>query len=234
MGNEINIYCDESCHLEHDNQKAMVLGAIWCPSEKRKGIFSRIREIKEEHNLPSSFEIKWNKISPGQLSFYMDIVNYFFDNNDLHFRAIIVADKSQLNHEKFNQTHDQFYYKLYFDLIKAILEPTDSYNIYLDIKDTQGVQKVEMLHEVLCNNHYDFNKKIIKKIQEVRSHEVELVTLADLFAGAISYVARGLNTSSAKLRIIEKIKERSAYSLENSTLYKENKFNLFYWKASHV
>ena len=36
MNNLYNIYCDESCHLEHDRQKAMVLGGIWCPYDKRK------------------------------------------------------------------------------------------------------------------------------------------------------------------------------------------------------
>ncbi len=25
----INIYCDESCHLPNDGQKAMVLGTLW-------------------------------------------------------------------------------------------------------------------------------------------------------------------------------------------------------------
>ena len=29
-----NVYYDESCHLEHDRQKAMVLGAVWCPLER--------------------------------------------------------------------------------------------------------------------------------------------------------------------------------------------------------
>ncbi len=28
MSQVFNIYCDESCHLENDRQKAMVLGAI--------------------------------------------------------------------------------------------------------------------------------------------------------------------------------------------------------------
>jgi len=28
-----NVYCDESCHLENDNQKIMVLGAVWSPEE---------------------------------------------------------------------------------------------------------------------------------------------------------------------------------------------------------
>ena len=34
MSTTYNVYCDESCHLENDGQKAMVLGAIWCPLEK--------------------------------------------------------------------------------------------------------------------------------------------------------------------------------------------------------
>lgn len=36
MNGTYNIYCDESCHLEHDRQKAMVLGGIWCPYDNRK------------------------------------------------------------------------------------------------------------------------------------------------------------------------------------------------------
>jgi len=55
----INIYCDESCHLENDNQKVMVLGAIWCPYEKKDEIFERIREIKIKHRMSPKFEIKW-------------------------------------------------------------------------------------------------------------------------------------------------------------------------------
>ena len=79
MGQLYNIYCDESCHLEHDGENAMTIGGIWCLQNKKDEIFHRIREIKKEHGLSKSFEIKWNKVSPGQLYFYMDIVNYFFE-----------------------------------------------------------------------------------------------------------------------------------------------------------
>jgi hypothetical protein len=34
MSQVLNVYCDESCHLENDHQTAMVLGAVWCPFEK--------------------------------------------------------------------------------------------------------------------------------------------------------------------------------------------------------
>ena len=228
-----NIYCDESCHLEHDGEKAMVLGGVWCPADKKDEIFRRLREIKEEHGLNKRFEIKWNKVSKGQLAFYMDVINYFFDNGDLHFRVLVVPNKQELNHEAFDQSHDAFYYKMYFNLLKTLFEPDCAYNIYIDIKDTRGQKKVDKLHEVLCNNHYDFNRELIKKVQQVRSEEVELVALADLLIGAISYLHREKTTSEAKLKLIERIKERSKYNLMASTLYRENKFNIFVWRGGY-
>ncbi len=228
-----NIYCDESCHLENDKEKAMTIGGVWCPENKKDEIFKRIREIKQKHGLSSQFEIKWNKVSLGQLSFYMDIVNYFFDNSDLHFRVIVVPNKQELDHERFHQSHDDFYYKLYFDMLKTIFDPDCRYNIYLDIKDTRSQKKVDKLHEVLCNNHYDFKRELIKKVQQVRSHEVELIALADLLIGAISYLHRGITTSEAKLQLIERIKTRSGYNLTSSTLFRESKFNVFVWKGGY-
>ena len=38
MSEAVNVYCDESCHLEHDRQSVMVLGAVWCLEEKARGI----------------------------------------------------------------------------------------------------------------------------------------------------------------------------------------------------
>ena len=34
----INIYCDESCHLEHDDSDIMVLGGISCDKKNIKYI----------------------------------------------------------------------------------------------------------------------------------------------------------------------------------------------------
>ncbi len=101
MGNIFNIYCDESCHLENDHQQAMVLGAVWCPLEKTREIAARIREIKVRHGLSTTFEIKWSKVSPAKFIFYKDLIDYFFDVSDLHFRCLIVPDKSKLRHHEF-------------------------------------------------------------------------------------------------------------------------------------
>ncbi len=234
MSPTYNVYCDESCHLEHDQQKAMVLGAIWCLEEKTAYINVRIREIKERHGLAKNFEIKWTKVSPAKLTFYMDLLDYFFDNEDLHFRALIIPDKTKLQHEAFNQDHDTWYYKMYFDMLKAILTNTDRYRIYLDIKDSKSSQKTAHLKDVLCNSLYDFDNQIIERLQIVRSHEIEISQLADLLIGLISYVNRGLNTNSAKIALVERMQGRSGYSLVKTNLLREPKVNIFIWQPTEA
>ena len=232
MTTTYNVYCDESCHLEHDRQRVMVLGAVWCPLERTAEISKRIREIKERHAMPTRFEVKWTKVSPAKTRFYLDLVDYFFDDDDLCFRVLIVPDKRKLRHADFGHTHDDWYYKMYFDMLKVILEPDARYRIYLDIKDTRSAQKVAKLHQVLGNNIYDFSRRIIERVQVVRSHEVEILQLADLLIGAVGYANRGLSGSPAKRALVERMKERSGYDLTRSTLYRENKVNLFCWQAS--
>lgn len=231
MGNIYNIYCDESGHLEHDRQRVMVLGAIWCPAEKTREIAERIREIKARHGLGTDFEIKWTKVSPAKTSFYLDVLDYFFDDDDLHFRALIVPDKSKLQHAVFGQSHDAWYYKMYFDMLKVLLSPEARYRIYLDIKDSRSADKVAKLHEVLCNNMYDFNRDILERVQSVRSHEVEQIQIADLLIGVISYANRELRSNGAKVVLVERMRKRSGYVLTQSTLYGETKVNLFRWEA---
>lgn len=226
-----NVYCDESCHLPHDQSKVMTLGAVWCQKEKARAVTKRIREIKAKHGLKPFFEIKWDKVSPSKLNFFLDIVDYFFDDADLRFRALVIPDKTLLRHEAFNQDHDGWYYKMYFNMLKVILEPEHRYRIYIDIKDTRGREKIQKLHEVLSNNIYDFDRRIIEKVQSVHSHEITQVQLADLLMGAITYVNRGLSDSKAKLAVIEKIRHRSGKSLQKRTLLRENKLNLFFWQA---
>lgn len=233
MSTTYNVYCDESCHLENDRQKAMVLGAIWCPLEKTGEISKHIREIKLKHGLKAGFEIKWTKVSPAKIAFYRDLMVYFFDEEDLHFRALIVPDKSKLRHADFpSQDHDVWYYKMYFDMLKVIFSPGARYRVYLDVKDTHGGAKVAKLHDVLCNNMYDFSREIIERIQLVESNQVELLQLADLLIGSVSYVNRISEGSTAKRDLVELMRQKSGYSLTRTTLLREDKVNIFSWQAT--
>ena len=232
MSEIFNIYCDESCHLENDHQKSMVLGAIWCPLDKTREIAVRLREIKQKHGLPPSFEVKWTKVSSSKTALYLDLIDYFFDDDDLHFRALIVPDKSKLQHGAFSgQDHDAWYYKMYFNMLKVVFLPDAHYRVYIDIKDTRGAEKAKKLHEVLCNNMYDFSREVIERLQLLHSHEIEQLQLADLLIGAVSYLNRGLEGSEGKLALIRRIQKRSGYKLTRSTLLRENKVNIFSWQS---
>jgi len=230
MKNVVNIYCDESCHLPNDGQKSMVLGALWCFKVKAEEHNNFIATLKAKHQLSPFFEVKWTKVSSGKLDFYKDLVNYFFDTRKIGFRAWVIPDKIVLSHEDYKQTHDEWYYKMYFYLLRNLISRDRRYHIYLDIKDTRSRKKLCKLEEVLCNANYDFSREIIERIQHVHSHDIGLMQLADILIGAVSYHARGLNTSPAKNDIVQLIKQRTNLSLSRNTLPRELKFNLCIWR----
>jgi hypothetical protein len=229
-----NIYCDESCHLEHDGIQAMALGAIWVDAAKTKDLHEQFRAILARHGAPATMEIKWVKLSPRFETLYLELVDWFFDTPELRFRGLVVPDKSRLRHEDFGQDHDLWYYKMFYYLLRAIFAREHSYRVFLDYKDTHGAKKVAHLHTVLANDRYDFDKSIIQSIQLVRSHEVGLLQLVDILIGALTYNARGLDGSAAKKAVISRIKERSRLSLMRTTLPSERKFNLFFWHGRNA
>jgi hypothetical protein len=231
MASTVNIYCDESCHLERDAASVMVLGALACPTAKSREIADRLRDFRERHGLARWFEMKWTKVSPAKSTFYLDVLDYFFDDDDLRFRALIVPDKSQLRHGDFGQDHDTFYYKMYYTLLKAMLSPEERYSIFLDIKDTRSHAKEQTLHDVLCNSLHDRDQKVVERLQSVRSTEVQQVQLADLLTGIVSYANRDLQTSPAKTALVERMRKRSGYRLTASTLVRADKVNLFRWQS---
>lgn len=218
----------------------MAIGGVWCEREKKDDIFRRLRQLKIEHGLKATNELKWNAVSNSKLLYYKDVMNYFFDNSDIHFRVIVIPDKGSLDHNLFHQTHDEFYYKMYFDMLKAIISPNDTYNIYIDIKDTRGGRKTEKLWSVLSNNMLDFDRRSIRKVQQVKSHEVELIELADFLVGCVVYANRierndGHNlTSPSKKEIVQLMRGRSKYQLTRSTLLREDKVNIFVWGSKNI
>jgi hypothetical protein len=220
--------------LENDRQQVMILGAISCPNNLSRSISKRIKAIKKKHNVSPTFEIKWKKVSPAKIDFYMDLLGYFFEETDLYFRALIVPDKTKLRHEEFGHDHDTWYYKMYFGMLKVLFYPQDCYYIYLDIKDSNSGGKVAKLHDVLCHNAYDFERQIIERVQTVRSHESDQLQLADLLMGCVLAANRSCEMSGAKKALMERMQKLSRYCLTKTTLVREKKVNLLRWQPSEA
>jgi hypothetical protein len=183
------------------------------------------------------FEVKWTKVSRAKLALYLDWIDYFFDDDDLHFRGVLI-DKTILDHTARQQSHDDWYYKMLFRLLEPVIDPQQHYRVYLDIKDTRSEQKRAKLEEVLRYASHDRDSTIIAHVQQVRSHESEVLQVADLLIGAIVYHHRQRRgdlpgaagkLSDAKLALVQRIRQRSGKSLERTTWVRESKFNLLCW-----
>ena len=228
---EYNFYCDESCHLEHDESNVMVLGAVWCPKEKRKQINECIKQIKKQNGIPANAEIKWTKVAPSKKKVYEDVIRYFFEEQNLHFRGLLVSDKKMMSHEVEGQSYEDWYYRMYFSMLKGLLSPSECYNIFIDIKDTHSSQRSINLQNVIRNSMYDFSKSIVKQIKPIRSEEVQIMQITDILTGALGFANRLFPTnehrSEVKQELVSLIKKESGYTLQKSTLLREEKFNLF-------
>jgi hypothetical protein len=164
----------------------------------------------------------------------MDLVDYFLQEPQLRFRALVVPDKGRLQHDVFGQDHSTWYYKMFYYLVSVIVDANKeaSYRVYLDIKDSKSARATETLHNVLKNSIHDFQGRVICRVQNVRSHEVAHVQLADLLIGAVAYANRDIQASEAKLALVQKISAWRGSTLIRSTPRKEKKFNLFVWEPT--
>lgn len=226
----INIYCDESCHLENDGINIMGLGCIWCNKKDLYQINLDIKNIKIKYNLKPMSEIKWGLLSNINYKMYHEIINYFFNNDKIFYRGYFIH-KSQLEHKKYHQTHEDFYYKCYFGLLKNIFNSLNTYNIYVDIKDCHTSKRCKKLEEICCKANYDYSHELINKIQPIQSEESQLLQIADIITGAICYynrIDKENLRSKAKKDLIELIKKNSNLSLTKKTYPSEKKFNLFF------
>ncbi len=230
-----NVYCDESCHLERDGIPVMAWGAVTCPEGDVRKIAEAIRALKVSHGLKPDFEAKWTKVSPAKAAFYLTLIDLFLGDDRLRFRGLLVPDKARLDHSRFDQSHDDWYYKMYFTMLRPIFTAPHHYRIYLDVKDTRGGPKVRKLHEVITNDLLDFERQTVERVQQVRSHESELLQIADLLIGALTYANRGLATSLAKTAIVERLRARlGPNALSRTSTFAATKFNILVWRAQEA
>ena len=217
----LNFYCDESCHLPADGEPNMLLGLLACPAEQVAAAHASLRAIATSGGFEPHFEAKWTKLSPARLPHYLALLEWFFapEQEALAFRGLVLPDKARLYSALPETARDHLYYRLYYQLLRSAVEPENRHRIFLDTKDTRGGQKIAKLRDLLQLDAGDSlqTAKAIQDIQLVRSHEIGLLQLTDLFLGAIAYARRGSQTSPAKLAFIRVLEEKIGSPLTADT-----------------
>jgi hypothetical protein len=225
MDNTFNIYIDESCHLEHDKSEVMCIGYTKINKKEYASIKQEIKAIKLKHKSPT--EIKWNKLSMSRWELYRELIDYFFDSN-IEFRSVLIKNKKNLGHERYNREHqNSFYYQTLLLLLNnRVSNGNDDYNVYLDVKDTRGNSRLALLEKEIAKKHE--GNSPFKHFQHLHSDENELLQLTDLFIGAICFKARQefskVNASPVKLKLVEYLEQKSGYLLDDGTEPWETKF----------
>lgn len=223
MSKTFNLYCDESTHLIHDGHPYMLLSYISIAYPQIRLAKEEIKAIKRKFN--HTEELKWTNVHSATYKVYAELVDWFF-MNDLEFRAVVV-DKSQIDEQRADYSFNDFYFRMYFQLLHTKVDFQNRYNVFLDIKDTCSGEKLEKLKKMMSYN------SSIGTLQFIPSRESVFIQLADVLMGAINYnlrIQKGdvKGNVIAKLKLIEKIKRHSNISLNTTTPLSRNKFNLFF------
>lgn len=223
MSKTFNLYCDESTHLIHDGHPYMLLSYISIAYPQIRLAKEEIKAIKRKFNYTE--ELKWTNVHSATYKVYAELVDWFF-MNDLEFRAVVV-DKSQIDEKRADYSFNDFYFRMYFQLLHTKVDFQNRYNVFLDIKDTCSGEKLEKMKKIMSYN------SSIGTLQFIPSRESVFIQLADVLMGAINYNLRMQKGDVkgnviAKLKLIEKIKRHSNISLNTTTPLSRNKFNLFF------
>ncbi|WP_298550188.1 DUF3800 domain-containing protein [uncultured Algibacter sp.] len=225
MDKTYNIYIDESCHLENDDSEVMCIGYTKVSQDNYEDLKRVLKSIKFTHRNPMEF--KWNKLSMSRWDLYKELVDFFF-RSDIEFRSVLIKKKKNLGSARYNREDQNSYY---YKTLKILLNDksshdSDIYRVYLDVKDTRGKTRLDLLEKelnIIYNNNPPF-----KHFQHIHSNESEFLQLTDFFIGAICYKARKEhlkdNASPVKKKIIDYIEDVSGYLLDDGTEPWDTKF----------
>ncbi|NLF74015.1 MAG: DUF3800 domain-containing protein [Candidatus Anammoximicrobium sp.] len=220
-------YCDESnpevLGSTSSDKKYLLIGGVWLQSEDRTRFKDGIHHLRRTHRIGGEF--KWNRISRSRQQFYVDLVNYFFDQGDrLRFRCIVV-DREKVDLTRFHESDQELgFYKFYYQLLHHWILDFNEYAFFLDTKKNHRPDRLKVLRRCLDSSNLS---SLVTNVQGIDSRQSVLIQLADVLTGCAS---RKLNESSRgsqpKDAVVKAVEQRLGHQI-GPTSRAEAKFNVF-------
>ncbi len=224
---DIEAYCDEAYPDLFSSRTStapyLVIGGIWLARENRVRFKDALHDLRDAHKVGGEF--KWGKVTPSRLSFYKDVITWFFEQGEsLRFRCIAVP-QAQVNLALFHQNDQELgFYKFYYQMLHKWIHDHNSYTLFCDFKSNRRRDRLAVLQQCLACSNLSAR---VNTVQAVRSDESLLIQLADLLTGATAAKLNGkLAQDSAKCAIVALITELLGRELAPTPLA-EKKFNIF-------
>jgi hypothetical protein len=224
---QFEVYCDEA-HPDlftsaNPQAQYLMIGSLWLPADLRDEIKTKIKALRGKHNAWG--EIKWTKVSPSKLEFYLDLIDLFVGYGTmLRFRCIAV-DQESVNMRLHNSDHELGFYKFYYQVLHHWIYDFNTYRIFCDQKSNREPQRFTELRKVLDNANLSAD---VERVQALPSKEVTLIQLADLLLGAASSrMNKTLGEGTAKETVVKALEQRLSIPSLRPTYQSEPKFNIF-------
>lgn len=200
----------------------MLIGGLWVQDSLRSMLKDEIRFLRQKHGIWG--ELKWSKISPSSVEFYVDLVNLFFASGpDVRFRSIVI-DARYVDMRFHGFDSELGFYKFYYQLLFRWMIPNQEYNIFTDLKTNRDRDRLKKLREVLSNA---CPGSTIGPIQALPSNEVVLLQMCDVLLGAVHFQFNTPDSESLAKRQVVQAVERSIGHRIAATWPSEQKFNIF-------
>jgi hypothetical protein len=220
------VYCDESRHDGGAESRFMAIGSLWVPRGRKAEITKALRRLFRDEGLHA--EVKWSKVSAPRLAAYQRIVDFFFEEQDLRFRVIVV-DHAKYDPKSFHGGDRELgFYKFYYEMLVKWLEPGNEYLILLDFKQNQSADRYRDLRTVLTRKLR--GEARVLDLTVIDSSETPLAQLCDLLTGAVASAWCGdAKAGSAKARLCDHIgRHRGLSALKIASASPAiSKFNVF-------
>ncbi len=223
MRNIYNVYCDES-RVDSPGEY-MLIGGVMCPMDNKKEIVGKIHALRAKYKVQGEFG--WKTVCPSKLAFFQDLIDYFFDENTLCFRCVILEKETTVF-----SSADARFQKTYYQVFNNWLDRREFYRIFIDHR-VDDKTRVATLRRCLINTRI-FGESV-KFVEEVESSDNDLIQLADLLIGAVGYQWNELDTiggaSQAKISVCNSIARH--ISTDTLAMFStgpgEDKFNIFHF-----
>ncbi len=235
MNEEIRVYIDETHHLK-SNESPMVLGGLWGADSSIKAFGRKVKVLRVRHNIPTNRELKWTKVSPAKIQYYLDVLKLFLEEDGVNYRAVVI-DKELIDNRTFRQTDDDFYYKMQYQVVRHIAERhMGEFRLFFDYKDTWSNYRCRMTADFL-NKTRQLSKSRNAigdhfSSQVVQSYESIPLQVVDLLNGLVAFAnsPRSKRSSKAKKRMVEEFRRLAPVKIDESTACAADKVNILFWK----
>jgi hypothetical protein len=224
---KFEVYCDESrpdlFTSQKRNARYLMIGSLWLPAGLRNEVKDKIKGLRQRHNTWG--EIKWTKVSPSRLPFYLDLIDLFEAYGmDMRFRCIAV-DSNQVDMNWHENDSELGFYKFYYQLLHHWILDFNEYRIFCDTKTNRDLTRLKVLHR--CLNRANLSSRV-SSIQALPSRQVVLIQLSDLLLGAASSrLNQTLQSGSPKEAVVQRLESHLGVTQLHATHRDEEKFNIF-------